>query len=52
MNFKELAKERFPVREFSPGPVAILHLRYPAEGCKPSDRHTDNRAEEKMIRYR
>ena len=33
-------------------PVAILPLGYPAEGCKPSDRHASFRPEEEMIRDR
>lgn len=33
-------------------PVAILPLGYPADGCKPSDRHTAYRADEEIIRYR
>ena len=33
-------------------PVAILPLGYPAEGCRPSDRHAVYRTDEEMIRYR
>lgn len=33
-------------------PVAILPLGYPADSCKPSDRHTAYRADEEIIRYR
>ena len=33
-------------------PVAILPLGYPADGCKPSDRHSAYRNKEEMIRYR
>lgn len=32
-------------------PVAILPLGYPAEGCKPSDRHAAYRVDEEMFRY-
>ena len=33
-------------------PVAILPLGYPAEGCRPSDRHAAYRDDEEMVRYK
>ena len=33
-------------------PVAILPLGYPAEGCRPSDRHAAYRTDEEMVQYK
>ena len=33
-------------------PVCILPLGYPAEGCKPSDRHASYRSDEEMVSYK